>query len=214
MQQAYDFLDDGNLFDMTEVNDSGMEWDDDKSDDDDVNDDDYDSDDSDDEAKEEDEDEEDKEDEEAHKDDDSDGKGVGGFGVKVMYLFEKHCKKLKSDFATTCWVLSTLPHVMANAKANHDGKHQLAVKRVIDKLLANVSEEECGTKKNIFWREWDDFQGHHGESYERAYIWNASTIANGSSHLWHHQNSLQFTKVLGYVVCHVTSKILGIGTVE
>ena len=34
------------------------------------------------------------------------------------------------------------------------------------------------------------------------------------SHVWHQKYSLTFTKVLGFVACRVTSKVLGIGAAE
>ena len=37
---------------------------------------------------------------------------------------------------------------------------------------------------------------------------------NGSSHLWHEKYSRPYTQVLGHVACIVTSKSLGIGSIE
>ena len=39
-------------------------------------------------------------------------------------------------------------------------------------------------------------------------------ITDGNSHLWHQKYSLPSTKVLDFVACRVTSKILGIGSAE
>ena len=44
--------------------------------------------------------------------------------------------------------------------------------------------------------------------------WNTADVVNESSHLWHEKNSRIYTKVLGHVVCIVTSKRLGIGYAE
>ena len=39
-------------------------------------------------------------------------------------------------------------------------------------------------------------------------------IRDGNSHWWHQKYSLPCTKAIGFVVCIVTSKVLGIGEVE
>ena len=36
----------------------------------------------------------------------------------------------------------------------------------------------------------------------------------GNSYLWHEKYSLPYATVLGYVACHVTSKLCGIGPAE
>ena len=38
--------------------------------------------------------------------------------------------------------------------------------------------------------------------------------SDGNSHLWHQKYSPPFTKVLDFVACRVTSKVLGIGAAE
>ena len=45
-------------------------------------------------------------------------------------------------------------------------------------------------------------------------IWNSKYIRDGNSHLWNHKYSLPPKKVFGFVACRVTSKILGVGSVE
>jgi len=90
----------------------------------------------------------------------------------------------------------------------------LPVERVIDKLYAGKSRDAIGSAKNEFWTEWDDFVAKRGDSYGRKHIWNSSNLCDGRVHIWHQQNSLPFTNVLGYVACRVTSKILGIGAAE
>ena len=44
--------------------------------------------------------------------------------------------------------------------------------------------------------------------------WNSPDVARGRSHLWHEMHSCHHTKVLGFVACRVTSKLLGIGSAE
>ena len=46
------------------------------------------------------------------------------------------------------------------------------------------------------------------------FIRNSKDISDGNSHLWHQKQSLPCTKVIGFVVCRVTSKTIGIGSAE
>ncbi len=52
-------------------------------------------------------------------------------------------------------------------------------------------------------------------SYDVHWSWFSTHDAlKGSSHIWHEKYSLQYTKVLGFVACRVTSKRLDIGLRE
>ena len=46
------------------------------------------------------------------------------------------------------------------------------------------------------------------------FIRKSKDIRDGNSHLWHQKYSLPFTKVICFVACRVTSKVLGIGVTE
>ena len=46
------------------------------------------------------------------------------------------------------------------------------------------------------------------------FIWNSKNISDGNSHILHQKYSLPSTKVIGFVACRVTSKIIGIGSAE
>ena len=46
------------------------------------------------------------------------------------------------------------------------------------------------------------------------FIWISKDIRDGNGNLWHHNYSLPFTKVLGFVSCRVTSKVFVIDTSE
>ena len=47
--------------------------------------------------------------------------------------------------------------------------------------------------------------------YHKMSRWASSDCVSGKSYLWHEKYSLPYTVVLGYVGCHVTSKLCGIG---
>ena len=66
----------------------------------------------------------------------------------------------------------------------------------------------------IFWTEYTEFDNNIGSFYGDGFIWKIKDIRYGNSHLWHQKYSLPCTKVLGFVACRVTSKVLGIGSAE
>ena len=84
---------------------------------------------------------------------------------------------------------------------------------VLRKLHYPIDEYEMDKLIDTFWLEFELFAARRGP-FEKAYIWNAETLARKQSHLWHKIYSLPHTKVLGKVACRVTSKILGIGSAE
>ena len=67
---------------------------------------------------------------------------------------------------------------------------------------------------DLFWTEYNAFDKKIGSYYSDEFIWKSKDISDGNSHLWHQKYSLPFTKVLGFVACRVTSKVLGIGAAK
>ena len=68
--------------------------------------------------------------------------------------------------------------------------------------------------QDIFWTEYTNFDNKIGSFDADEFIWKIKDIKDGNSHLWHQKYSLPCTKVLGFVVCRVTSNVLGIGAAE
>ena len=67
---------------------------------------------------------------------------------------------------------------------------------------------------DIFWTEYTEFDNKIGSFDEYEFIWKSKDISDGNSHFWHQKYSLPFTKVLGFVACRVTSKVLVISAAE
>ena len=67
---------------------------------------------------------------------------------------------------------------------------------------------------DTFWTEHNDFDKNNGSFDGDEFIWKSKDISDVNSHLWHQKYSLPFAKVLGFVACRVTSKVLGIGAAE
>ena len=68
--------------------------------------------------------------------------------------------------------------------------------------------------QDILWTEYTDFDYKIGSFDADECIRKNKYIRYGNSHLWHQKYSLPCTKVLGFVVCRFTPKILGIGAAE
>ena len=66
----------------------------------------------------------------------------------------------------------------------------------------------------IFWTEYTDFDNNIGSFDADKFIWKSKDIKDSNSNLWYQKYSLPCTKVLGFVECRVTSKVIGIGAAE
>ncbi len=66
---------------------------------------------------------------------------------------------------------------------------------------------------DTFWNEFKAFQCCT-EPFHHPSWWATPDTSSGRSHIWHEKYSLSYTQVLGYVPCHVTSKLCGIGPAE
>ena len=67
---------------------------------------------------------------------------------------------------------------------------------------------------DLFWTEYTSFDNMIGSFDADEFIWKRKEIGDGNRHLWNQKYSLPYTKVLGFIICRVTSKILGIGAAE
>ena len=82
------------------------------------------------------------------------------------------------------------------------------------KKIYGSFEEEMNVTLDVFWAEYTAFDNKVGSYDADELIWKSKDISDGNSHLWHQKYSLPFTKVLGFVACRVTIKVLGIGAAE
>ena len=96
-------------------------------------------------------------------------------------------------------------------KVHLNSDHRKQVNNVIKKIFSGASEEYMYVTQDIFWTEYTDFDNKVGSYDADEFIWKSQDIKDGNSHLWHQKYSLLCTKVIGFVACKVTSKLLGIG---
>ena len=66
----------------------------------------------------------------------------------------------------------------------------------------------------MFWSEYTDFNHKNGPLNGDKFIWKRKYTSDVNSHLWHQKYSLPCTKVLGFVACRFTEKVLDIGADE
>ena len=111
-------------------------------------------------------------------------------------------------------MLCVIPHICKDAKDHSDSDHRKQVNNVIKTLFSGASEEEMDVILDLFWTEYTAFDNKIGSYDADEFIRKSKGISDGNSHLWHQKYSLTFTKVLGFVSCRVTSKVLGIGVAE
>ena len=68
--------------------------------------------------------------------------------------------------------------------------------------------------QDIFFTEFTDFDNNNVSFYGNEFIWKSKYIRDGNNPLWHQKYSRPCTKVLGFVLFRVISKIIGVGTEE
>ena len=69
-------------------------------------------------------------------------------------------------------------------------------------------------KLSMFWSKYTNFSHKNDPFDSNEFIWNSKDTSDSNSHLWHQKYSLLYTKVLGFVACRVTSKIIAIGSAD
>ena len=67
---------------------------------------------------------------------------------------------------------------------------------------------------DAFWSEYTNSNNKNDTFDSNNSYWSSTDIYDGNSNLWHHNYSLTFTTVFGFVACGATSNILGIGYEE
>ena len=85
---------------------------------------------------------------------------------------------------------------------------------VIKSFFGGSTEKELRETLNSFWRKYTNFNHKNDRFGSNDFVWNIKDISDGNSRIWNQKCSLPSTKVLGFVACRVTSKILGIGSAE
>ena len=132
----------------------------------------------------------------------------------VCKLWQKIQLHINTDFAVTGYMICVIPHICKDAKDNYDSDHRKQVNNFIKTIFHGSSEEKNDVTQDIFCTEYTEFDNKIGSFDVDEFIWKSKDIRDGNIHLWHQKYSLPYTKVLGFVACRFTSKVLGIGAAE
>ena len=111
-------------------------------------------------------------------------------------------------------MLCVIPHILKDKKYHSYIDHRKKFKNVIKTLFRGLPEDGMVVTQDIFWTEYTEFDNKNSSFHADEFIWKCKDIRDGNSHLWHQKYSLPCTKVLGFVSCRVTSKVLQIGVAE
>ena len=128
----------------------------------------------------------------------------------VCKLFQKRQLHINTYFSVTGWMLCFVTHIHKDAKYNWDSDNRKQVNNFIKTLFSEESEEEMSVTQDIFWTDYTNFDNKidwfDADEFKRK----SKDIKYGNSNLWHQKYLIPCTKVLGFVSCRVTSKVLGI----
>ena len=168
--------------------------------------------------------EEGKEDEDEEEEEEEEEDDVNmGTDLETVVLWEWNLRKknIEHDYAITGRALCIMHDVRADVNARMTGHHRDAIGRVVARLhivpcpnkhkdIVRMSPDQI---IDTFWDEYKLFNTHDKDFSNEA-RWNTPDVAAGRSYIWHEKYSLPYTKVLGFVACRVTLKVLGIGAAE
>ena len=136
---------------------------------------------------------------------------------KLLSTFDKRTNKtLIHGFSVTAWILSVAPEIRADVNSCFSKTiHEPLVEEVITKLFAHDPNVILHEVIHSFWQQWKEFR-HETGPYGKRNMWNVSDARDGNSAAWHahYSHDRDDTRVLGYVACRVTSKVIGMGAAE
>ena len=127
----------------------------------------------------------------------------------ISSLWNEREKHINTDYAVNGWILCVIPHIREDVFKNAQNKHHIQVNNVIKSFFSGSTEKELHESLDTFWSKYKIFNKNNDPFDSNEFIWDSKDISDGNSHLWHQIYSLPSTKVLGFVACRVTSKILG-----
>ena len=132
----------------------------------------------------------------------------------VCNIWQKRQLHISTDLSVPEWILCVITHILKDAKDHSDSDNRKQVNNFIKTLFHGLSEDEMAVTRDIFRTEYTEFDNKIGSFDGDEFIWKSEDIRDGNRHLWHQNYSLPCTKVLGFVSCRVTSKVLVIGAAE
>ncbi len=143
------------------------------------------------------------------------------FGAAVCWNWCKRKTKIEHPYAIAAWALCVMKDVHEDVRLRLPGAERDAIEEVVKRLhlppfpnkSVDFSKTSLAEIVDTFWNEFKAFQCCM-EPFHHPSRWATPDISSGRSHVWHEKYSIPYTQVLGYVACHVTSKLCGIGPAE
>ena len=129
----------------------------------------------------------------------------------VCNYWDKRILNVSTDFVVTGYMLCVIHHIRKGEIDHSDSDHRKQLKNLIKTLFHRLYEDKSNFTLYLFWTDYTDLDNKNGPIDGAEFICKIKYISDGNSHLWNQKYSLYCTKVLGFVVCVVTSKVLGIG---
>ena len=103
-----------------------------------------------------------------------------------------------------------MPEVRKDVATRLTGTHRDAIPNTHPLDIARMTPTDI---IDTFWNEFKSFQ-QCTHPFAEPSRWTTVDVTQGNLFLWHEKYSLPYTIVLGFVGCHVTSKLCGIGPAE
>ncbi len=143
------------------------------------------------------------------------------FGRQVIWYWKKCKQCIKHIYTIAGWALCIMEDVQKDVQERLMGMHHDAIEKVFSWLHMPpcpntnpaVSSMSLHDIIDTFWNEFKAFQ-NCTHPYHEPSRWATYNTTKRNSYLWHEKYSIPYTSVLGFVVCHVTSKLCGIGPAE
>ncbi len=140
------------------------------------------------------------------------------FARQITWHWNKRKQRIEHEYLIAAWTLCLMGSFWTDVGDQLTGEPHDAIEKVVTRLhvppcpnpnptvWTMLSHEIIDT----FWNEFEAFQ-NCTQPYHDMSRWASSDCVSGKSYLWHKKYSLLYTVVLGYVGCHVISKLCRIG---
>ncbi len=143
------------------------------------------------------------------------------FEAAVCWNWCKCKTKTEYPYAFAAWALCVMEDVREDVRLRLKGAEHDAIEEVVKRLhlppcpnkSVDLSKTSLAETVDTFWNEFKAFQCCT-EPFHHPSRWATPDVSSERSHIWREKHSLPYTQVLGYVACHVTSKLCGIGPAE
>jgi len=127
-------------------------------------------------------------------DDEKNGYDNTHIGDHLISIWERCREKLVHAYAIAGWLVSPVPDIYEDAKANATGDQLHLVESLFKQLFSHcagvASGNSLGNMISAFWSEHNEFATKTGKYDNHEHIWLCKTVKTGEIYLWHKMYSL------------------------